>query len=163
MSTFFYDEESLDCVIIDPTFLPRVQLDFIKQRGWTLRQIWLTHGHFDHAAGTKGVSEAFDPPVPIAMGLESLNGAKAHPSSAIYGGVKVDEIPRVDIPLSHGMWLGLRTDAEKKVVEVRDVSGGHNPGSMMFIVPSCRLRWSVMLYQGSIGRTDFPGSEHALA
>ncbi len=87
MSTFFYDEESLDCVIIDPpTFLPRVQLDFIKQRGWTLRQIWLTHGHFDHAAGTKGVSEAFDPPVPIAMGLESLNGQRRiHPAQFMGG------------------------------------------------------------------------------
>lgn len=158
---FFYDEESLDCVIIDPTFLPRVQLDFIKQRGWTLRQIWLTHGHFDHAAGTKGVSEAFDPPVPIAMGLESFEWAKAHPSSAIYG-VKVDEIPRVDIPLSHGMWLGLRTDAEKKVVEVRDVSG-HNPGSMMFYCPE--LKVAVVgdaIFRESIGRTDFPGSDHAL-
>lgn len=158
---FLYDKENLDCVIIDPTFLPRTQLEFIEQRGWNLRQIWLTHGHFDHAAGTKGVSEAFDPPVPIAMGLESFEWAKAHPSSAIYG-VKVDEIPRVDIPLSHGMWLGLTTDAEKQVVEVRDVSG-HNPGSMMFYCPE--LKVAVVgdaIFRESIGRTDFPGSNHSL-
>lgn len=158
---FFYDEESLDCVIIDPSFLPRTQLEFIEKRGWKLWQIWLTHGHFDHTAGVKAISEAFEPPVPIAMEPESFEWAREHPSSATYG-VKVDDVPRVDIPLSHGMWLGLRTDAEEKVVEVRDVSG-HNPGSMMFYCP--QLKVAVVgdaIFRESIGRTDFPGSEHAL-
>lgn len=158
---FLYDQESLDCVIIDPGFLPEKQLDLIRERGWKLRQIWVTHGHFDHVAGVKTISEAFDPPIPIAMSLESFDWAKQNPSSAVYGG-RVDEVPRVDIPLVHGNWIGLTTTAEKKVVEVRDVSG-HNPGSLLFYCPELKIAFvGDAIFKESIGRTDFPGSEHEL-
>ena len=71
---FLYDKENLDCVIIDPTFLPRTQLEFIEQRRWNLRQIWLTHGHFDHSAGVKGISGAFGLRFLSRWALRALNG-----------------------------------------------------------------------------------------
>lgn len=158
---FLFDEESKDCVIIDPGFLPRSQLDLIEERGWNLRQIWVTHGHYDHVAGVKAISEAFDPPIPIAMHPVSFEWARENPSAAIYG-VKVDEVPQVDIPLMQGKWLGLTTEAEKKVVEVRDVSG-HNPGSVLFYCPDLKIAVvGDAIFKESIGRTDFPGSEHEL-
>lgn len=158
---FLVDEETKDCVIIDPGFSPQAQLDYINSKGWNLRQIWVTHGHFDHIAGVKALSEAFEPPIPIAMTLESFEWSKANPPSLNFG-VSVDEVPRVDIPLKAGMWLGLNPESEEKVVEVRDVSG-HNPGSVMFYVPSLGIAIvGDAIFKESIGRTDFEGSDHNL-
>ena len=158
---FLVDEDTKDCVVIDPGFLPKTQLDFINEKGWKLRQIWVTHGHFDHIAGVKSLSEAFDPPVPIAMHPVSFEWAKENPPDEIYG-VRVDEVPRVDIPLAHGIWLGIDPQSDEKVVEVRDVSG-HNPGSVIFYCPDLKVAFvGDAIFKDSIGRTDFPGSDHQL-
>ena len=158
---FLVDEDTKDCVVIDPGFLPKAQLDFINEKGWKLRQIWVTHGHFDHIAGVKSLSEAFDPPVPIAMHPVSFEWAKENPPDEIYG-VRVDEVPRVDIPLAHGIWLGIDPQSDEKVVEVRDVSG-HNPGSVIFYCPDLKIAFvGDAIFKDSIGRTDFAGSDHQL-
>ncbi|MFA5611889.1 MAG: MBL fold metallo-hydrolase [Anaerolineaceae bacterium] len=158
---FLVDEDTKDCVVIDPGFLPKTQLDFINEKGWKLRQIWVTHGHFDHIAGVKSLSEAFDPPVPIAMHPVSFEWAKENPPDEIYG-VRVDEVPRVDIPLAHGIWLGIDPQSDEKVVEVRDVSG-HNPGSVIFYCPDLKIAFvGDAIFKDSIGRTDFAGSDHQL-
>lgn len=158
---FLIDKDTKDCVVIDPGFLPKTQLDFIKKNGWKLRQIWVSHGHFDHIAGVKTLSEAFDPPIPIAMHPVSFAWAKENPPDEIYG-VRVDEIPRVDTPLAQGMWLGIDPESDEKVVEVRDVSG-HNPGSVIFYCPALKIAFvGDAIFKESIGRTDFAGSNHQL-
>ncbi len=158
---FLVDEDTQECVIIDPSFLPETQLDLIKENGWKLRQIWITHGHFDHTAGAKAISEAFDTPIPIAIHPESFKSAKEIPSGGMFG-VRIDEIPRVDIPLVHGMWLGIDPQSDEKVVEVRDVSG-HNPGSVIFYCPELKVAMvGDAIFKDSIGRTDLPGSNHHL-
>ncbi len=50
---FLVDDDSGDCVLIDPSFEPQTQLRLACEQGWQLRQIWLTHGHYDHTAGQK--------------------------------------------------------------------------------------------------------------
>lgn len=158
---FIIDEDTKDCVIIDPGFLPETQLDFIRKNGWNLCQIWITHGHFDHVAGVKTLSEAFDPPIPIAMHPESFKSANQNPSAGMFG-IKVDEITQVDIPIVQGMWLGIDPKSEQKVVEVRDVSG-HNPGSVIFYCPELSIAIvGDAIFKDSIGRTDLPGSNHQL-
>jgi len=155
------DDDSSDCVLIDPSFEPQTQLRLAREQGWQLRQIWLTHGHYDHTTGAKIVSEAFSPPLPIAMHPESFTWAENHPES-LKMGMRVDPVPRLDIPLGHGMWLDVLPGGNRKVVEVRDVSG-HHPGSVLFYIPE--LEMAVVgdaIFQGSIGRTDFEGSDHAL-
>lgn len=158
---FLIDEDSKDCVIIDPGFRPKTQLDFIREHGWNLRQIWITHGHYDHTAGVKTISEAFEPNIPIAMHPVSFNWAKENPSDLQFG-VSVDDVPRVDIPLLQGKWLSIDPDSSEKVVEVRDISG-HNPGSVLFYCPCLKIAVvGDAIFKESIGRTDFPGSDHAL-
>ena len=158
---FLVDDDSGDCVVIDPGFEPETQLQLAQEHGWTIRQIWLTHGHFDHTAGVKALSEAFSPPLPIAMHPESFAWALSQ-GDQIKMGMRIDAVPRVDIPLSHGMRLGINPQSEEKVVEVREVSG-HNPGSVLFYIPD--LKAAVVgdaIFAGSIGRTDLPGSDYDL-
>ena len=158
---FLVDDDSGDCVLIDPSFEPQTQLRLAEEQGWKLTQIWLTHGHYDHTAGAKMVSEAFSPPLPIAMHPEGFTWAENHPEG-LKMGMRVDPVPMLDIPLVHGMWLDVLPCGNRKLVEVRDVSG-HHPGSVLFYIP--QLEMAVVgdaIFRGSIGRTDFEGSNHAL-
>jgi len=158
---FLVDDDSSDCVLIDPSFEPQTQLRLAREQGWQLRQIWLTHGHYDHTTGAKTVSESFSPALPIAMHPDSFALATAHPEKMKMG-LMVDPVPRLDIPLTHGMWLDVAPGGSRKLVEVRDVSG-HNPGSVLFYVPE--LGMAVVgdaIFKGSIGRTDLEGCDHAL-
>ena len=144
------DEDSQDCVIIDPSFEPERQMEAIKGQGWTLRQIWLTHGHYDHTAGAKQISEAL-PPLPIAMHPDCFTWASAEPKVVKFG---VNIEPSQWIPSGAGARLPIHR-SEQKPVEVRDVSG-HNPGSVLFIA---ELKMAVVgdaIFRESIGRTDFP-------
>lgn len=158
---FLVDNDTNDCVLSDPGFEPQAQLRLAREQGWQLRQIWLTHGHYDHIAGVKTVSEAFAPPLPIAMSSESYAWAAAQ-TDTMKLGMRIDSIPRLDLPLTHGMWLDVALEGNRKRVEVRDVSG-HNPGSVLFYIPE--LEMAVVgdaIFRGSIGRTDFEGSDHDL-
>ena len=158
---FLLDDDSGECILIDPSFEPQTQLRLAEEQGWQLRQIWLTHGHYDHIAGAKTVSEAFSPPLPIAMHPDSFAWAASQPEKSNMG-MKVDPVPRLDLPLKHGMWLDVTPGGSRKLVEVRDVSG-HNPGSVLFYIPE--LEMAVVgdaIFRGSIGRTDLEGSDYAL-
>ena len=158
---FLVDNESKDCVLIDPSFEPSIQLRLSQEQGWQLKQIWLTHGHYDHIAGAKAVSEAFSPPLPIAMHPKSFAWAAAQPDT-LKMGIRIDPIPSLDIPLAQGMWLDIVPGGSRKLVEVREVPG-HNPGSVLFYIPE--LEMAVVgdaIFPGSIGRTDLEGSDHAL-
>ena len=56
---FLIDEDTQDCVIIDPGF---TELNWISStKDWNLRQIWITWS-FDHTAGVKTISEALSHP-----------------------------------------------------------------------------------------------------
>ena len=48
----FFDEESKDCVVIDPSFYFDRVLQKILELGYTPREYWLTHAHYDHILGT---------------------------------------------------------------------------------------------------------------
>lgn len=158
---FLVDDKTQDCVLIDPSFDPETQLRLVQEQNWQLRQIWLTHGHFDHIAGAKTVSEAFSPPLPIAMHPDGFAWADKHPESQKMG-LRIDPVPRVDIPLEHGMWLDVVPGGSRKLAEVRDVSG-HNPGSVLFYIPELKIAVvGDAIFRGSIGRTDLEGSDHKL-
>jgi len=158
---FLVDESSGDVVIIDPSFEPKEIIEEIQARGWTPRQIWVTHGHFDHTAGVAAVSRAFEPALPIAMSVEAFEYARKKLMPAPLH-LQVEDVPQVDIPLKHGDRLSINPASVEKVVEIRDVSG-HSPGSMLFYVPE--LETAVVgdaIFRESIGRTDLLGSNHKL-
>jgi hydroxyacylglutathione hydrolase len=158
---FLVDESNSDVVIVDPSFDQIGVIEVIKEHSWTPKQIWVTHGHFDHTAGVAAVSRAFEPALPIAMSQEAFeySRGKALPVPAQ---LQIEDVPQVDIPLKHGDRLAIDPAGEEKVVEVCDVSG-HSPGSMLFYVRELEVAIvGDAIFCESIGRTDLPGSDHKL-
>ncbi|MGQ9651488.1 MAG: MBL fold metallo-hydrolase [Phycisphaerae bacterium] len=142
--------------VIDPSFAPAV--DNLVQHAITehitVEKILLTHGHGDHIAGIDKVRRVFpaaqvgihpsDRPM-LADGRRNL--------SAMFGIDLSVETP-ADLDLIVGMSLLLRGLSW----QVLDTSG-HSPGGVSFYCAQAGVVFTGdALFPGSIGRTDFPGS-----
>ena len=58
-----WDENSRECLVIDPGYEPERVLSTVKALDKTVAAILLTHGHFDHVGGVKGIAQAVRCPV----------------------------------------------------------------------------------------------------
>ena len=137
--------------IIDPGGeVPRL-LKLIEELGLTLEKIWITHGHLDHAGGTAALQEAtgalIEGPHPDDQFWIDDIGA----SAAKWG------MPEAR-PFTPDRWL-----VDGDVVTLGDTEfevlhcPGHTPGHVIFFHREARLaQVGDVLFQGSIGRTDFP-------
>ena len=52
-----WDDQTKQAAIIDPGGDLDRLLNEVKSRGLKLEQIWITHGHLDHASGTADLAE----------------------------------------------------------------------------------------------------------
>jgi hydroxyacylglutathione hydrolase len=160
--TILWDDDSKQALVIDPGGdVPRI-LDAIGQTGVTVERILLTHGHLDHAGGATG----------LAAVLRARPGAGPVP---IEGPDRRDQFLLDGIAeqaASYGFEAGNVTPdrwlAEGETVTLGahrfDVlhCPGHTPGHVVFV--NQRGRFALVgdvLFQGSVGRTDFPYGNHA--
>lgn len=141
-------------------FDPGGDLDRIDEAlqgtGATLEKVFLTHGHIDHC----GQSAAYAQRHSVA-----LEGP--HPDDAFW----IDQLPAQGKmfgfpPLeafSPDRWLndGDTVSFGEQTLEVFHCPG-HTPGHVVFYHAQARLAIvGDVLFQGSIGRTDFPRGNHA--
>lgn len=147
------DAGSREAVIVDPGEGAATFLEELRQRDWTLRAIWVTHGHIDHIMGVGAVHRATGAPIHL------------HPlDRALY-----DALPR------YGEWIGVPLDAPPapqfdlaagQVLHVGEYdfavrfTPGHTPGSVSFLGQGLIFGGDV-LFNGSVGRTDLPGGDSA--
>lgn len=144
---------SHEAVSIDPAWDGQVILDAATQRGWRVTNIWLTHAHFDHFGGAAAVADGSSPMPPVALHPEDYPLWRQGGGGAAYG-LQFDPGPEPTIDLSHGQKLYLGSVE----FEVR-FAPGHTPGHVMFYCPSAKLMFcGDVIFQMSIGRTDFPNS-----
>lgn len=151
------DPDSGDTVVIDPSFDAKAVLERVETLGWTLRGIWLTHGHFDHIAGAGLIANAWDPPLPV--GLHPADQVwYAQDGGADRFGMSIPALPGISLTFEDGLLLGLGAD-QPSVAEVRHAPG-HSQGHVMFYIKSLGtlLCGDVIFHQG-IGRTDLPGGD----
>ncbi len=141
--------------LIDPGGEPERLLAAIQAEGATLEKIFLTHGHLDHVGASKALSEQFNVPIegPAKGDDYWLEGLPDY--------AEMMQFPKTEafVPTK---WL-VEGD-ELQVGEVRMKvfqTPGHTPGHLIFFEPEEKLAFvGDVLFQGSIGRTDFPGGDY---
>ena len=147
--------KTMDAAVIDPSWDGHLILQEAEQRGWRIANIWLTHAHFDHFGGAAAVSDGSSPPPPVALHPEDYSLWRAGGGAASFG-IRMDPGPEPTIDLVHGQKLYLG-DIELGV----RFAPGHTPGHVMFYCEEDNLLFcGDVIFQGSIGRTDFPRSDH---
>ena len=57
------NEETKEAVLVDPASCPEYLVSHIKTKGYILKAILITHGHFDHVMGIDGWVKEFQVPV----------------------------------------------------------------------------------------------------
>ncbi len=143
---------------IDPSFPPYVDqlIEYARDHKIVIEKIVLTHGHGDHIAGVDAVREAFpQASLLISAADEPMLRDAVRNLSAPFG-VDVRVKARVDEHLEPGLDLALGTTQW----QVLDTSG-HSPGGRSLYCAGCGLLIvGDAIFAGSIGRTDFPGSDH---
>jgi hydroxyacylglutathione hydrolase len=153
------DEDSQDAVVIDPSFGSETVLVQAERQGWHLRQVWITHAHYDHIAGVAALSTAFDPPLPVGMHADAYAWLLEQ-EHVVKFGVPIDLLPEPGIFFKEGQQLTLTPGGQEFAVEVRHAPG-HSPGSVIFYCASLGVAFcGDVIFRASIGRTDLPGGHH---
>jgi glyoxylase-like metal-dependent hydrolase (beta-lactamase superfamily II) len=141
--------------VIDPGGSVDAILSEIGRRGLTLDAIWITHGHLDHAGAAAEMQEK--------TGVDII-------------GPQAEDQFWIDLIPTQGQKYGLpdvRSFTPTRFLDDGDVltlgettwevvhCPGHTPGHVIFFNREARFaQVGDVLFQGSIGRTDFPRSDH---
>jgi glyoxylase-like metal-dependent hydrolase (beta-lactamase superfamily II) len=147
------DRGTHEAVIIDPGEEPGMFLAELDTRAWSLKAIWLTHAHIDHVLGVEAVKRATGAPIHLHPDDRSLYDAL--PRFGEWIGFRVNPPPPPDAELRPGE----RLRVGRYEFEVRHTPG-HSPGSVSFVGNGMIFGGDV-LFNGSVGRTDLPGGDHA--
>jgi len=148
-------EQSNQAAIVDPGGDVERILAAIDEAGVTVEKILLTHGHVDHAGGVSELAKQLNLPVEGPQ-----KGDKFW----------IDQIPEQANQFGFGesdtfepdRWLEDGDTVEVGNTRLQVIHApGHTPGHVVFYDAAARLAIvGDVLFQGSIGRTDFPGGNH---
>lgn len=154
--TIFWCEATLQAAVIDPGGDVSRILQVLVSEGLVLAKILVTHGHIDHAGGVAAL---------LAKTAVPVEGPHEEDHFWIEGMPKQSQMfgfPNVE-SFTPDRWL--RDGDKVRFGEVElDVlhCPGHTPGHVVFFhEPSRIAQVGDVLFQGSIGRTDFPRGDHA--
>lgn len=160
---FVWDVESKEALVVDPGGdVPRI-LAGVEKLGVNIIKILLTHGHIDHAGGAAALRDKLatragisGPPIegPDERDGFLLEGLEAQAANYGFEGVR---------NVTPDRWLheGEAITLGEHRFDILHCPG-HTPGHIVFINHAARFGiLGDVLFQGSIGRTDFPYGDHA--
>ncbi len=153
--SLIWETETGKAVFVDPGGDIDQLLAALKQFNLTLDRIWLTHGHLDHAGAAQQLKDQFNVPIegPHEDDQWLLDDIEAQ--GAKYG-IADGRNCKPDRYLADGDTLTLG-DETFGVAHCP----GHTPGHVVIYHDKARLAFvGDVLFQGSIGRTDFPRGNH---
>lgn len=154
--TVLFDDETKEGVVIDPGGDVPLILQTVKENGIELKQIWLTHGHVDHAGGADELRETLGINV-IGPHEGDRQLLQALEMQAQKFGVAMS-VRNVE----PDRWLneGDTVSFGDHIFEVFHCPG-HAPGHVIFYNRAQGFaHLGDVLFNGSIGRTDLPGGNH---
>jgi glyoxylase-like metal-dependent hydrolase (beta-lactamase superfamily II) len=149
-------EDTMTGAVIDPGGDVDEIQRIIAENGVTVEKIWATHGHIDHVGGAKELARRLQVPIegPQEEDLFWIERMGEESRQFDIAGAE---------PFIPDRWLG---DGDQVSVGTLTMDvihcPGHTPGHVVFHEPELKLAFvGDVLFQGSIGRTDFPRSDHA--
>jgi hydroxyacylglutathione hydrolase len=154
--TLIWCEATRTAAVIDPGGeVPKI-LEAIRQTKVKVEKIWLTHGHVDHVGGAAELRDALKVPIEGPHVADKFLLDNVVTSGARFGinGVR---------DLAPDRWLeeGDRVSIGELTFDMLHCPG-HSPGSMVFYNKEMRFAHvGDVLFNGSIGRSDLPGGDHA--
>lgn len=144
-------DETMEAAVVDPGGDIELIMDAVQRHQVELKKILLTHAHIDHAGATAEMSTTYHLPIE-GPHKEDLFWIEALPQQSMMFG-----FPSVEgfVPTK---WLqqGDQVTVGEETLIVRHTPG-HTPGHVIFFHQQTKLAFvGDVLFQGSIGRTDFP-------
>lgn len=153
------DDATGEAVIIDPGCYEQAEKEalarFVEQHNLTIKYLLLTHAHLDHVFGCAYVKRKYG----VKAYLHELDKVVFDdvPTRCALYGLRGYEPTEIDAYLTEGDQFRLGNT----ILEVIFVPG-HAPGHVAFVNHADRyVVGGDVLFRGSVGRTDFPLSNHA--
>ena len=142
-------------MVIDPGGDLEELLAQVRALELTLREVWLTHAHIDHAGAAGELARRLSLPI-----------VGPHRGDQFW----IDALPQQSqmfgfppaLAFAPTRWLedGDTVTLGRHTLQVRHCPG-HTPGHVVFHSPELQRAFvGDVLFAGSIGRTDFPGGDH---
>ncbi len=149
-------DQTLEAAVIDPGGDLDRLLTEVERRGLSLKQIWLTHAHIDHAGGAGELAQRLHLPIigPHEADQFWIDGLPEQ--SSMFGFPPVQGFKPT-------RWLhdGDTVTIGQCSLAVRHCPG-HTPGHVVFYSAEAKRAFvGDVLFAGSIGRTDLPQGDHA--
>ena len=155
--SFLWCDKTRKAAVVDPGGEVERIRAAVDKLGITVERILLTHGHVDHVSGAQQLAEALSVPI---------EGPHIEDAFLIEGDYLPRQCERFGMPAVAGFtpsrWL-VDGDSVRIGEESLQVihAPGHTPGHVVYFHAGARLALvGDVLFAGSIGRTDFPRSNH---
>jgi len=149
-------DETMKGALVDPGGDVDKILAVVKKHGVILEKIILTHGHLDHAGGAADIHEKLGIPIigPQKEDKFWLDDIEKHAEQYGMQGLRC---------CTPDEWLEEGADVAVGNVTLQTFHcPGHTPGHLVFFEPESKVAFvGDVIFQNSIGRTDFPRGNHA--
>jgi glyoxylase-like metal-dependent hydrolase (beta-lactamase superfamily II) len=150
------NEETKECFLVDLAIYSREMVSHIKKSGLQVKGILLTHGHFDHIMGVKEFVHEIPTTIYAHEGeREFLRNPVLNFSATMgMGECKIEEV----VLLKENQSINL-AGFDIIILHVP----GHTPGGCSYYLPNEKVVFTGdTLFNGSVGRSDFPGGDSTL-
>ena len=155
--TLLWCEKTRKAVVVDPGGEVDRILAAIDKLGIAVERILLTHGHIDHVGGAAALAEILSVPI---------EGPHREDDFLIEGDYLSRQCSMFGLPPVAGFtpsrWLGEGDEVcfGDEILRVIHAPG-HTPGHVVYFHAGTKLALvGDVLFEGSVGRTDFPRSDH---
>jgi glyoxylase-like metal-dependent hydrolase (beta-lactamase superfamily II) len=145
-------EETLEGAVIDPGADAERIMAVVSAAGLKITRIINTHGHFDHVGANREIKRITDAEL-IIHALDAPMLAQLDQMAGAFG-MTVENSPPPDRTVDEGDRIAVG-NLTLAVLH----TPGHTPGGISLHSDGCVFVGDT-LFQGSIGRTDFPGGDY---